>query len=238
MLLVIDMKKNLLFIITILFILGVSILLFNPTFIKGSYKGIKIPLFTYYHNNNLYSIRSYNGLNKSINKYLNSLEKCNDYYYDKELNKSIITYNISNNKFIKKINIEYENDNVCKYISNLDKDWYKSLDNLNLIGYDYTNCIDNNCKTSNKLINIDKFINTIKNSKLYNNEYIDLEYKDNNKYISIYYSDNSTYSISIKLFKYSNNTLGVLYIENNNTKKLGTYKLKNDINKYIESLVM
>ena len=83
------MKKNIKFILLCIIVLIVSLFVFNKTFFKSNYNGFKIPLFTYYKNNNLYSIRTSKSLNNSINKYLNSLDKCDKYYYDKSIDKSI-----------------------------------------------------------------------------------------------------------------------------------------------------
>ena len=231
------MKKNIKFILLCIIVLIVSLFVFNKTFFKSNYNGFKIPLFTYYKNNNLYSIRTSKSLNNSINKYLNSLEKCDKYYYDKSIDKSIIKYSISDS-FIKKISIEYEIGNVCEYLSDLEDTWYKDLKSSDLSLVDYITCKNDNCKSSKKNIDINKFINILKSSKLKKNNNKELSYTGNNKYISIYYTDNNTYSYSIKLYKVDNKSLGVILVLDNELIKSGIYTLDMSVDNLFEKILV
>ena len=123
------MKKKIIIVVCILLFILILILGSNKTFFKTSYMGIKIPLFSYYEKGNaLYSIRSYKKIDEIKNNYLNSLESCFDesYFYDKNINKSIIKYDIQN-KIINRIIIEYENGNVCLNEFVLEDDWDKNI---------------------------------------------------------------------------------------------------------------
>lgn len=231
------MKKNIKFILLCIIVLIVSLLVFNKTFFKSTYNEFKIPLFTYYKEGNLYSIRSSKSLDRSINKYLGSLEKCDKYYYDKSIDKSIIKYSISDS-FIKKITIEYEVGNVCEYLSDLEDTWYKDLKNNDLSEVDYITCKNDNCKSNKKNIDMDKFISILKNSKLKKNDNKELSYTGNNKYISIYYTDNNTYSYSIKLYKVNDKSLGVILILDNESIKSGTYTLDISVDNLFEKILV
>ena len=196
------MKKKSIIVVCILLFILILILGSNKTFFKTSYMGIKIPLFSYYEKGNaLYSIRSYKKIDEIKNNYLNSLESCFDesYFYDKNINKSIIKYDIQN-KIIKRIIIEYENGNVCLNEFVLEDDWDKNINGKEIIASEIVKCKNNKCETSKVSINFKKLVNDLKNSsRIENDNYVNFDYVDNNNYIGIYLSDNNTYSKAIKI---------------------------------------
>ena len=234
------MKKKIIIVVCILLFILILILGSNKTFFKTSYKGIKIPLFSYYEKGNaLYSIRSYKKIDEIKNNYLNSLESCFDesYFYDKNINKSIIKYDIQN-KINKRIIIEYENGNVCLNEFVLEDDWDKNINEKEIIASEIVKCKNNKCETSKVSINFKKLINDLKNSsRIENDNYVSFDYVDNNNYIGIYLSDNKTYSKAIKIIPYKEKVLGIIIIDDNDSKKNALYKIDKDVNKYILSLV-
>ena len=234
------MKKKSIIVVCILLFILILILGSNKTFFKTSYKGIKIPLFSYYEKGNaLYSIRSYKKIDEIKNNYLNSLESCFDesYFYDKNINKSIIKYDIQN-KIIKRIIIEYENGNVCLNEFVLEDDWDKNINEKEIIASEIVKCKNNKCETSKVSINFKKLINDLKNSsRIENDNYVSFDYVDNNNYIGIYLSDNKTYSKAIKIIPYKEKVLGIIIIDDNDSKKNALYKIDKYVNKYILSLV-
>lgn len=234
------MKKKIIIVVCILLFILILILESNKTFFKTSYMGIKIPLFSYYEKGNaLYSIRSYKKIDEIKNNYLNSLESCFDesYFYDKSINKSIIKYDIQN-KIIKRIIIEYENGNVCLNEFVLEDDWDKNINEKEIIASEIVKCKNNKCETSKVSINFKKLINDLKNSsRIENDKYINFDYVDNNNYIGIYLSDNKTYSKAIKIIPYKEKVLGIIIIDDNDSKENALYKIDKDVNKYILSLV-
>ena len=234
------MKKKIIIVVCILLFILILILGSNKTFFKTSYKGIKIPLFSYYEKGNaLYSIRSYKKIDEIKNNYLNSLESCFDesYFYDKNINKSIIKYDIQN-KINKRIIIEYENGNVCLNEFVLEDDWDKNINEKEIIASEIVKCKNNKCETSKVSINFKKLVNDLKNSsRIENDNYVSFDYVDNNNYIGIYLSDNKTYSKAIKIIPYKEKVLGIIIIDDNDSKKNALYKIDKDVNKYILSLV-
>lgn len=234
------MKKKIIIVVCILLFILILILGSNKTFFKTSYKGIKIPLFSYYEKGNaLYSIRSYKKIDEIKNNYLNSLESCFDesYFYDKNINKSIIKYDIQN-KIIKRIIIEYENGNVCLNEFVLEDDWDKNINEKEIIASEIVKCKNNKCETSKVSINFKKLVNDLKNSsRIENDNYVSFDYVDNNNYIGIYLSDNKTYSKAIKIIPYKEKVLGIIIIDDNDSKKNALYKIDKYVNKYILSLV-
>ena len=234
------MKKKIIIVVCILLFILILILGSNKTFFKTSYKGIKIPLFSYYEKGNaLYSIRSYKKIDEIKNNYLNSLESCFDesYFYDKNINKSSIKYDIQN-KIIKRIIIEYENGNVCLNEFVLEDDWDKNINEKEIIASEIVKCKNNKCETSKVSINFKKLVNDLKNSsRIENDNYVSFDYVDNNNYIGIYLSDNKTYSKAIKIIPYKEKVLGIIIIDDNDSKKNALYKIDKDVNKYILSLV-
>ena len=234
------MKKKIIIVVCILLFILILILGSNKTFFKTSYMGIKIPLFSYYKKGNaLYSIRSYKKIDEIKNNYLNSLESCFDesYFYDKNINKSIIKYDIQN-KIIKRIIIEYENGNVCLNEFVLEDDWDKNINEKEIIASEIVKCKNNKCETSKVSINFKKLVNDLKNSsRIENDNYVSFDYVDNNNYIGIYLSDNKTYSKAIKIIPYKEKVLGIIIIDDNDSKKNALYKIDKDVNKYILSLV-
>ena len=234
------MKKKIIIVVCILLFILILILGSNKTFFKTSYKGIKIPLFSYYEKGNaLYSIRSYKKIDEIKNNYLNSLESCFDesYFYDKNINKSIIKYDIQN-KIIKRIIIEYENGNVCLNEFVLEDDWDKNINEKEIIASEIVKCKNNKCETSKVSINFKKLVNDLKNSsRIENDNYVSFDYVDNNNYIGVYLSDNKTYRKAIKIIPYKEKVLGIIIIDDNDSKKNALYKIDKDVNKYILSLV-
>ena len=234
------MKKKIIIVVCILLFILILILGSNKTFFKTSYMGIKIPLFSYYEKGNaLYSIRSYKKIDEIKNNYLNSLESCFDesYFYDKNINKSIIKYDIQN-KIIKRIIIEYENGNVCLNEFVLEDDWDKNINEKEIIASEIVKCKNNKCETSKVSINFKKLVNDLKNSsRIENDNYVSFDYVDNNNYIGIYLSDNKTYSKAIKIIPYKEKVLGIIIIDDNDSKKNALYKIDKYVNKYILSLV-
>lgn len=233
------MKKKILFIVCTIIIIILLILISNKTFFKNNYMGIKIPLFSYYKNGTLYSVRSFKRIEKIKTNYLNSLESCFDesYFYDKNIDKSIIRYEIQN-KIIKKVIIEYENGNICLNEFVLDDYWYKNINEKEIIDSEIVKCKNNECETSKVNIDLKKLLNDIKNStRIKNDNYISFDYIDNNNYIGIYLSDNKTYSSAIKIIPYKEKVLGIIIIDDNDSKKNALYKINIDSNKYILSLI-
>lgn len=234
------MKKKIIIVVCILLFILILILGSNKTFFKTSYEGIKIPLFSYYEKGNaLYSIRSYKKIDEIKNNYLNSLESCFDesYFYDKNINKSIIKYDIQN-KIINRIIIEYENGNVCLNEFVLEDDWDKNINEKEIIASEIVKCKNNKCETSKVSINFKKLVNDLKNSsRIENDNYVSFDYVDNNNYIGVYLSDNKTYSKAIKIIPYKEKVLGIIIIDDNDSKKNALYKIDKYVNKYILSLV-
>lgn len=233
------MKKIIVISICILLFILMLILGSNKTFFKTSFMGIKIPLFSYYEKGNtLYSIRSYKKIDEIKTSYLNSLESCFDesYFYDKNIDKSIIKYDIQN-KIVKRIIIEYENGNVCLNEFVLEDDWYENINEKEIIASEIVKCKNNKCETSKVSINLKKLISDLKNStRIENDNYISFDYIDNNNYIGIYLSDNKTYSKAIKIIPYKEKVLGIITIDDNDSKRNALYKIDKDANKYILSL--
>lgn len=233
------MKKKIVIIVCILLFILLLILGSNKTFFKTSFMGIKIPLFSYYEKGNtLYSIRSYKKIDEIKISYLNSLESCFDesYFYDKNIDKSIIKYDIQN-KIVKRIIIEYENGNVCLNEFVLEDDWYENINENEIIASEIVKCKNNKCETSKVSINFKKLISDLKNStRIENDNYISFDYIDNNNYIGIYLSDNKTYSKAIKIIPYKEKVLGIIIIDDNDSKRNALYKIDKDANKYILSL--
>lgn len=233
------MKKIIVISICILLFILMLILGSNKTFFKTSFMGIKIPLFSYYEKGNtLYSIRSYKKIDEIKISYLNSLESCFDesYFYDKNIDKSIIKYDVQN-KIIKRIIIEYENGNVCLNEFVLEDDWYENINENEIIASEIVKCKNNKCETSKVSINLKKLISDLKNStRIENENYISFDYIDNNNYIGIYLSDNKTYSKAIKIIPYKEKVLGIITIDDNDSKRNALYEMDKDANKYILSL--
>lgn len=233
------MKKKIVIIVCILLFILLLILGSNKTFFKTSFMGIKIPLFSYYEKGNtLYSIRSYKKIDEIKISYLNSLESCFDesYFYDKNIDKSIIKYDVQN-KIIKRIIIEYENGNVCLNEFVLEDDWYENINENEIIASEIIKCKNNKCETSKVSINLKKLISDLKNStRIENDNYISFDYIDNNNYIGIYLSDNKTYSKAIKIIPYKEKVLGIITIDDNDSKRNALYEMDKDANKYILSL--
>lgn len=233
------MKKIIVISICILLFILMLILGSNKTFFKTSFMGIKIPLFSYYEKGNtLYSIRSYKKIDEIKISYLNSLESCFDesYFYDKNIDKSIIKYDVQN-KIIKRIIIEYENGNVCLNEFVLEDDWYENINENEIIASEIVKCKNNKCETSKVSINLKKLISDLKNStRIENDNYISFDYIDNNNYIGIYLSDNKTYSKAIKIIPYKEKVLGIITIDDNDSKRNALYEMDKDANKYILSL--
>lgn len=233
------MKKKIVIIVCILLFILLLILGSNKTFFKTSFMGIKIPLFSYYEKGNtLYSIRSYKKIDEIKISYLNSLESCFDesYFYDKNIDKSIIKYDVQN-KIIKRIIIEYENGNVCLNEFVLEDDWYENINENEIIASEIVKCKNNKCETSKVSINFKKLISDLKNStRIENDNYISFDYIDNNNYIGIYLSDNKTYSKAIKIIPYKEKVLGIIIIDDNDSKRNALYEMDKDANKYILSL--
>lgn len=225
------MKKGFLIVVSLLMALLCS-LIFNKTFFKTEYNGIKIPLFSFYINENtLYNIRNYNYLDDYKNNYLDDLEMCYDesYYYDKNIKKSIMEYSLEDG-FIKKITIKTKNSNICENEYVLDNNWNNLLDNK-ISEVEFFKCTDE-CNSKLVDININKLKEDIKSlDRVENKNDISVEEEDIN-YLTIYFDNGEI----MKIIPYKKDILGIIYIDNNESRKNALYKVE-DSDKYIMSLI-
>lgn len=225
------MKKLFLIVVSLLMAILFT-LIFNKTFFKTEYNGIKIPLFSFYVNDTtLYNIKSFNSLDNDINSYLDKLEMCYDesYYYDKNIKKSIVEYRLEDG-FIKKITIKTKESNVCENEYVLDSNWTKNLNDI-VEDVELFECSEE-CKS--KLVNIN--MNKLKEDmslleRIENKKNISFE-EENNNYLTIYFTNGELMNI----FPYKKNILGIIYIKNDDSRKNALYKI-NNADKYIMSLV-
>lgn len=109
------------------FIFGIVVLLLtNKTFIYDNYKsnvmagsGIPIKRFTYFINDTHNEISFITPLSKSYleeakNDYLKNLDSCyGKYYYDKDNNITITSYQIYDSDYYRNISIQYDERNFC-----------------------------------------------------------------------------------------------------------------------------
>lgn len=119
---------NLIKVALIFLFIGVAFfLIINKTFFKEEYigeimnsNGIKLDKYVYFLEEtddlkiSFITLNSKDKLNKTKDSYLNTLEKCNQYYYDKNNNITIIKYDIVDNNYYRNIYINYLEGNACK----------------------------------------------------------------------------------------------------------------------------
>ena len=122
------------------------LLLINKTFINEIYTedfmmgdGIPINRFMYFEdlNSNLTASfitpLGYESINEAKNSYLETLEKCYDrYYYDSNNAITIIDYDITNDKYLRRVSIHMANGNYCSDDYKLSDMWLYDYENLSL----------------------------------------------------------------------------------------------------------
>ena len=122
------------------------LLLINKTFINEVYledfmigDGIPIKRFMYFEdlNSNLTASfitpLGYESINEAKNSYLETLEKCYDrYYYDSNNAITIIDYDITNDKYLRRVSIHMANGNYCSDDYKLSDMWLYDYENLSL----------------------------------------------------------------------------------------------------------
>ncbi len=122
------------------------LLLINKTFINEVYledfmigDGIPIKRFMYFEdlNSNLTASfitpLGYESINEAKNSYLETLEKCYDrYYYDSNNAITIIDYDITNDKHLRRVSIHMANGNYCSDDYKLSDMWLYDYENLSL----------------------------------------------------------------------------------------------------------
>ena len=122
------------------------LLLINKTFINEVYledfmigDGIPIKRFMYFEdlNSNLTASfitpLGYESINEAKNSYLETLEKCYDrYYYDSINAITIIDYDITNDKYLRRVSIHMANGNYCSDDYKLSDMWLYDYENLSL----------------------------------------------------------------------------------------------------------
>lgn len=232
--------KIVLIVIGCLIAILLVVLLTNKTFFKDKYKSIPLPTGSYYINSNtFYNIRSFKSIDNDINEYLDTLTSCYDdgYFYDKDLDISIIKYHIQDEGLYNRITLDYEKGNICDVEYTLSDKWYDDIKKNDLKEVEFIQCTENDCLTTKVNVDLDKFIDDVKKfDRVPNKDFVDFEYKDTNNYLGIYFTDDHTYGNAYKLLRYKN-YLAVILIDGNDFAKNALYKVDDDANKYIQSLV-
>lgn len=222
--------------IAIIFLLigGAFFLLINKTFIYEAYKGelmdgrgIPIKRFMYVVDDKenpeakFYTFLSNTVLEDEKKKYLEKLQACyGKYYYDKDNNITIISYDISSKDYYREVYISYASDNYCSEEYVLSDMWVYEYNGLSsFLGGDISE------KTMTSLID-----------KIYNSKRVDPVIKDyKNEYSYRVECDNNGENYSLIFEDFSENELMVKKIEKENIK-FAVYEILN-VKDYLKGLV-
>ena len=133
------------------------------------------------------SFQSAKTLNQKFEKHLENLESCYDesFYYDKDLNISINSYQAEQDGIFSKVSLRYKYANLCETEFVLDEDWIHQLDFSKFIEAEYISeaklikiSKDQTIKLFDKILNLKRISN--KKSIHINKDY---------KIFKVYFSD-------------------------------------------------
>ena len=219
--------------IIILIIGGCFYLLINKTFVYDVYKtsimdgeGIPINRFMYVVDNDdmlnvkFYNILPTNKLESKKKDYLDSIDACyGKYYYDKNNNITITSYEIIDNNYYKLVKLSYVSDNYCSDDYKLSDMWV--YDYINKSGYISGDITE---KAMTNLVD-----------KVYKGKRVDPIIKTyTSKYTYEVNCENSDEKYTLIFSDFSENEL-LVKKEVNGSKKFAVYEVENVID-YLETL--